>query len=239
MYGWVILGAGGGVETLLCGASYHPRKIVHKGPARMFVTRHSPVTDPTLKDQLWTLYSRAYLRTAEDSVTHEMLDRLEFNDQLTDPTNRAWVVWEDSMPIAMTLVATDVKRTRWLSEQYFKRNFPEKFKAGLVHYVVWAVVDPSYVVRGASIFMARQAMAVEAREGALLVFDMPEDNQPDAVGGAAELMRRMARMVGEAQLLPLTVQRYYALDFQSAHAHEAFDSRDQDALQAMAAQQNR
>ena len=52
-------------------------------------------------------------------------------------------------------------------------------------------------------------------------------------------MRRMARMVGEAQLLPLTVQRYYALDFQSAHALEASDSHDQDALQAMAAQQNR
>lgn len=210
-----------------------------KGPARMFVTRHSPVTDPTLKDQLWILYSRAYLRTAEDSVTHEMLDRLEFNDQLTDPTNRAWVVWEDSMPVAMTLVATDVRRTRWLSEQYFKRNFPEKFNAGLVHYVVWAVVDPSYVVRGASIFMARQAMAVEAREGALLVFDMPEDNQPNAVGGAAELMRRMARMVGEAQLLPLTVQRYYALDFQSAHTQESSEPRDHDEIQTMAAQQSR
>ncbi len=205
----------------------------------MFVTRHSPVTDPTLKDQLWTLYSRAYLRTAEDSVTHEMLDRLEFNDQLTDATNRAWVVWEDSMPIAMTLVATDVRRTRWLSEQYFKKNFPEKFRAGLVHYVVWAVVDPSYVVRGASIFMARQAMAVEAREGALLVFDMPEANQPHEIGGAAELMRRMARMVGEAQLLPLTVQRYYALDFQSANTQEASEPHNQDQKQALATQQNR
>jgi hypothetical protein len=46
-------------------------------------------------------------------------------------------------------------------------------------------------------------------------------------------------MVGEAQLLPLTVQRYYALDFQSANAHESLDSHDQDAIQAMAGQQNR
>ncbi|TSA54170.1 MAG: hypothetical protein D4R44_02105 [Actinobacteria bacterium] len=197
------------------------------------------MTDGLLKDQLWSLYARAYLRTAENSVTHEMLDRLEFNDQLGDPTNRAWVVWEDSIPVAMTLVATDVKRTRWLSEQYFKHNFPDKFHAGLVHYVVWAVVDPSYVVRGASIFMARQAMAVEAREGALLVFDMPEDNQPNATGGAAELMRRMARMVGEAQLLPLTVQRYYALDFAVSNAPTDLAQEDLDLLQSMAAQQNR
>ena len=62
-------------------------------------------------------------------------------------------------------------------------------------------------------FLARQAMAVEAREGALLVFDMPEENQPRAEGGAAELMYRMAKTVGGATLMPLTVQRYYALDF--------------------------
>ena len=187
----------------------------------MFVTRHSPVVDPTLREQLWSLYSRSYVNLAQETVTHEMLDREEFNDQLGDSTNRAWVVWEDNDPIAMTLIATDIKRTRWLSEHYFKQHFPEKFRLGRVHYVVWAVVDPGYVTRGASILMARQAMAVEAREGSLLVFDMPEENQPNAGGGAAELMRRMARMVGEADLLPLTVQRYYALDFKSAHVSDS------------------
>ena len=179
----------------------------------MFVTRHSPVTDSVLKDQLWTLYTRAYARTAEDAVTHEMLDRLEFNDQLSDTTNRAWVVWEDNLPVAMTMIATDVRRTRWLSEHYFKKNYPQQFATNKVHYVVWAVVDPSYVTKGVSMFMARQAMAVEAREGSLLVFDMPESNQPNELGGAAELMHRMARQVGGARLVPLTVQRYYALDF--------------------------
>jgi hypothetical protein len=69
-------------------------------------------------------------------------------------------------------------------------------------------------------------MAVEAREGALLVFDMPEENQPNATGGAAELMTRMARMVGEATLIPLTVQRYFALDFApSASARESDEDR--------------
>jgi len=179
----------------------------------MFITRHSPVTDVTLRDQLWVLYQSAYAIVAEVIVTHDMLDRFEFDDQLLDATNRAWVVWADTTPIAMTLVATEVRRTRWLSEQYFRAHFPEQFAAGRVHYVVWAVVDPEYVARGASIFMARHAMAVEAREGSLLVFDLPEVNQPNSEGGAAELMLRMAKMVGEAQLLTLTTQRYYALDF--------------------------
>jgi len=179
----------------------------------MFITRHSPINDAALRDQLWTLYRRAYIAGVEQTVTHEMLDRFEFDDQMVDVTNRAWVVWDDTRPIAMTLVATDVRRTRWLSEHYFKSHFLEKFERGQVHYVVWAVVDPDFVARGASIFMARHAMAVEAREGSLLVFDLPEVNQPNAEGGAAELMLRMARMVGEARLITLTTQRYYALDF--------------------------
>lgn len=192
----------------------------------MFVTRHSPVTDPALREQLWQLYARAYERTAETSVTHEMLDRLEFNDQLGDAANRTWVVWDDTNPIAMTLVSTDVRRTRWLSEHYFRRNFPEHFRAGRVHYVVWAVIDPAYTTKGASMFLARQAMAVEAREGALLVFDMPEENQPRAEGGAAELMYRMAKTVGGATLMPLTVQRYYALDF--SHNEQFAEVSNQD-----------
>ena len=192
---------------------------------KMFVTRHSPVTDTVLKDQLWTLYTRSYARTAEEAVTHEMLDRLEFNDQLSDTTNRCWVVWEDNMPVAMTMIATDVRRTRWLSEHYFKKSYPQQFATNKVHYVVWAVVDPSYATKGVSMFMARQAMAVEAREGSLLVFDMPESNQPNEQGGAAELMFRMARQVGGAQLIPLTVQRYYALDFSPALVHEQETSK--------------
>ena len=40
-------------------------------------------------------------------------------------------------------------------------------------------------------------------------------NQRGDTGGAAELMIRLARLVGEAQLVPLSTQRYYAVDFSS------------------------
>lgn len=182
-------------------------------PPRMYVTRHSHVVDHNLQDSLWNLYVRAYLPEAELTATHEMLDRLEFNDQMTLQSNRAWVVWDDGVPVAMTLIATDVRATRWLSELYFAKHYPERFRNGQVHYVVWAVVDPDYVAKGAVIHLGKHALAVEANEGALLVFDTPESNHPEATGGAAELMVRLARMVSEADLIPITTQRYYAIDF--------------------------
>ena len=79
--------------------------------------------------------------------------------------------------------------------------------------MVWAVVDPDYVAKGAVIHLGKHALAVEAAEGALLVFYTPESNQPQYTGVAAELMVRFARMVSEADLIPITTQRYYAIDF--------------------------
>ncbi|MFM8835589.1 MAG: hypothetical protein ACKOFM_01845, partial [Actinomycetota bacterium] len=64
----------------------------------MFVTRHSNVVDPVLREKLWNLYRRSYRETAELTVTHEMLEQVEFNEQLTLDSNRVWVVWSDSQP---------------------------------------------------------------------------------------------------------------------------------------------
>ena len=179
----------------------------------MFVTRHSNVVDSALREKLSRLYRTAYLPTAEATVTHEMLDQEEFNEQISRDSNRVWVVWSDSLPVAMTLVSTDVRATRWLSDSYFEKHFPERYRAGQVHYIVWVVVDPAADAKGANVLLARQALTAEARDGALLVFDVPEVHQPGAKGGAAELLYRMAKLVGDVELVPLSTQRYFALDF--------------------------
>lgn len=179
----------------------------------MFVTRHTNVVDSALREKLWRLYRTTYLPTAEATVTHEMLDQDEFNEQISRDSNRVWVVWSDSSPVAMTLVSTDVRATRWLSEIYFEKHFPDRYRAGQVHYIVWVVVDPQADAKGANVMLARQALTAEARDGALLVFDIPELHQPAEKGGAAELLFRMAKLVGDVELLSLSTQRYFALDF--------------------------
>lgn len=179
----------------------------------MYVTRHSEIVDRSLTERLWALYSRAYVRTARETPTHEMLERGEFREQLASAVNRVWVVWHDADPVAMALVSTDVRATRWLSEAFFAARYPEKFRAGRVHYVVWVTVHPDHVGGSAVSLLARHALAAEARDGAFLVFDTPEVNQRADSGGAAELMIRLARLVGAAQLVPLSTQRYFAVDF--------------------------
>jgi hypothetical protein len=126
----------------------------------------------------------------------------------------------------MTLIATDIASTRWLNPEYFRRHHAERMRRGLVHYVMWVVVDPDVEVRGANVALAKEALTAEARDGALLVFDLPGSHQPDEAGGAAELMLRMAKVVGDVELVPLATVRYYALDFTQSRPRGGADDTD-------------
>jgi len=181
----------------------------------VFITRHTRLGDVDLRDRLWEFYRRAYANNQLHPFT-ELVNRTEFNECLLNPTNRVWVMWEQNRPVVMTLIATDVTATRWLNPDYFRRNYAERMRKGLVHYVMWVVVDPDVEIRGANVALAKEALAAEARDGALLVFDLPDTHQPTGERGAAALMLRMARMVGDAELVPLSAQRFYALDFTRA-----------------------
>jgi Acetyltransferase (GNAT) domain len=179
---------------------------------RMYVTRHTRVGSNLLQE-LWRLYEHAYARTAQRAVSREQLYREEFEAAVADGSNRVWVVWADDKPVAMALIATDVSATRYLSRAYLQHNFPDRFERGEIHYILWTVVDREYAAKGAIVRLARGALALEAEEGALVIFDAPQANQEEEEGGLAELALRLGRMVGTAELRPLEVQRYYALDF--------------------------
>lgn len=181
----------------------------------MFITRHTRLGDVELRDRLWEFYRRAYANNPLHPFS-ELVNRSEFDECLLNATNRVWVVWEGDRPIVMTLISTDITSTRWLNPDYFRRHHADRMRLGLVHYVMWVIVDPEVEIRGANIALAKEALATEARDGALLVFDLPESHQPSTEGGAAELMLRMAKIVGEVRLLPLSSQRFYALDFSPA-----------------------
>jgi len=197
----------------------------------MYVTRHTNISDAELSDRLWELYDLAYDHIAAQDVTRETLFRHEFNEVLADSTYAKTVVHRPSGDvIAFSVIATDIAVTRYLSVPYFRRRFPEKMAGGKVHYVMWVVVHPDYQTGRAASELAKSGLVPEADEGALLVFDLPESNQPDEVGRGAELLYRLAKMVndGDTTLESLGVSRYYAIDFapQAAEPDGEFEFHD-------------
>ena len=187
----------------------------------MFVTKHTGVWDRGLLDKLWTLYSAAYAPMAEAAVTRETLMRLDFDEVLRDPSFRVWLLWDGEDPVAMCVIATDVKTSRYLSTAYFESRYPTHVRNGTVHYIYCLVVHPRHAARGTIIRLAKECLALEAKEGALLVFDTPETNERSAAGGFAKMMERLAQMVGSsAPVQLLEVQRYYAIDLSEARKPE-------------------
>jgi hypothetical protein len=185
----------------------------------MFVTRHNTVVERGLLERLWELYELSYRRTAEASASREMFFRSEFDSAVADSGNRLWVLWADDEPVAMVLIATDIGATRYLSRPFFERHFTDHARRGAVHYVLFIVVHPRFVAKGALTRMARDVLGTEAAEGVLLVFDSPEVNQPRDQGSGALLFERLANMVASgAPLIPLDVSRYYGIDFAATSA---------------------
>lgn len=180
----------------------------------MFITRHAEITDRGVLDELWELYDLAYEKIAELDITRETLYRHEFDEVMADSTYRTTVVRnDDGAPIAMSVFATDIAVTRYLSIPYFKRTYPERFAAGKIHYVMWILVHPDHQATRATYELARNGLAPEVEDGTLLVFDLPESNQPNEQGGGAEFFHRVAKTIAEVQLESFGVSRYYALDF--------------------------
>ena len=198
----------------------------------MFVTRHTTVVDRSLGDKLWQLYDVCYRDLAGSAVTREMLYRSEFDETIADHTNRLWVLWDDTAPVGMCLVATDIGRTRYLSREYFEHHYPDHMRRSAVHYIMWLVIHPAHVAKGAIVRLAREGLALEASEGALLVFDSPSINQPETSGGFAEMMARLARsLAGPAPVRHLETQHYFAVDFTTTvAAASAATTRDDVAV---------
>lgn len=194
----------------------------------MFVTRHTHVVDMVLGDKLWHLYETAYAGMSEAAVTREMLYRTEFDEVIADPTNRLWVLWDDAVPVGMSLVATDIGSTRYLSRAYFEHYYPDHMRRGAVHYIMWLVVHPAYVAKGAIVRLAKEGLALEASEGVLLVFDTPQTNAREGAG-FQEMMSRLARSVmGGAPVHHLETQHYYAVDFAPVDSTTDRDADERD-----------
>ena len=180
----------------------------------MYVTQHGSITDRPVLDLLHELYLLSYGEIPYTDVSREVHLRSEFDSIIGDPACRTTVVWDDdATPVAMSTFATEIGLDHFLSRQFFLRHYPDRLKDGKVHYVAWIVVHPDFKGLRATWDLARSALATEAEEGALLVFDLPTTNQRHESGGGAEFFHRVASTVSEVDLKVFGATRFYALDF--------------------------
>ncbi len=149
-----------------------------------------------------------------------MLFRSEFEQEMRTSTTRKWLVWDDTLPVGMAAVATDLAASSfWINPRFIARRYPEEFAAGHVHYTLFLVVEPEYRGTRAASLLMRKGMAMEAREGVVLIFDVGDANQSEDAGGLAAFAARSGGGLDDLDLIE--TQRYYGLHLGQAKAPAA------------------
>ena len=184
----------------------------------MHVTQHHEITEPRLVSALWALYEVGHSTLTGQVPSRVVLYRHEFEEELRASGVRIWVVWDDELPVALSVVDTELAESRWVSPAYLSTVYADAWDAGRVHYICLLVVHPEYQGSGAFALLVQRGFELEPAEGAILLFDVPSVNQPDAHTGLAQTALRFARMTGQARLEEIEVQRYFALTFSDAEA---------------------
>jgi hypothetical protein len=175
------------------------------------VTRHRSIYEPSVIERLWELYRDGFLTNRDESASRTMLYRDEFDREMRSGSTRIWVVWDEERPIAMAAVATDLASNDWVNARFLAKKFPDADNRGAIHYCMFLLVHPDYWGTRAMAMLAKSGFAVEAAEGAVVIFDVAECNQPTDDMGLANVMTRLAGAVADVELVPLEVHRYYGL----------------------------
>ena len=174
------------------------------------VTLHYEIRDAPLIDRLWNLYERGFQETADRAVYRVMLFRSEFEQEMRASATRKWLVWDDTTPVGIAAVATDLASSSfWINPRFIARRYPEQFAAGHVQYTLFLVVEPEYRSTRDESLLMRKGMAMEAREGVVLIFDVGDANQTEDAGGLAAFAARSGGGLDELDLIE--TQRYYGL----------------------------
>jgi hypothetical protein len=183
------------------------------------VTLHYEIVDAPLIERLWSLYERGFQETADRAVYRVMLFRSEFEQEMRTSGTRKWLVWDDTTPVGIAAVATDLASSSfWINPRFLARRYPEQFAAGKVHYTLFLVVEPEYRSTRAASLLMRKGMAMEAREDVVLIFDVGDANQTEDAGGLAAFAARAGGDMDDLEIIE--TQRYYGLHLGHSKAAE-------------------
>lgn len=86
-------------------------------------------------EQYWELYDQAFEEMKTASPCRQYLRREEFYEEMCDHRIIKFILWDDdSEPVAMSLVATDLEAVPWISPPYFEKKFSEHYRKGIIYY---------------------------------------------------------------------------------------------------------
>ena len=174
-------------------------------------TRETVVTEP-LAAQFYELYELTFGPLRSRSAARQVLTKLEFYTQMSDPRVDKYIAWsDDGEPVGITTLTKHLESVPWISPEYFAAHYPDHWARHAVYYLGFTLARPSMHRHGFLEAIIEVGMAPLAAERAVMGYDVCAYN--NAALGFTERINEILERYPLVQLAAVDTQVYYAVTF--------------------------
>lgn len=181
-----------------------------KEPSRETITTETELT-PEEIEEWWGVYDAEFEALNKSNPCRQSFNKKEFEEAMQDESVLKFVCREEGEIVSMCIFGTDLRLFPWISEEYYKDQYPESVENGNFLYFMALLTKEEYRRHNHASEMI-QYMLHEWEEhdndDTVISFDCCTDNNsflPDMVAGAIN-----ATGVGRVELEEQGTQHYYA-----------------------------
>jgi hypothetical protein len=117
----------------------------------MRIETHEVLPEAML-DEAWRLYAEAFEELRTVAVQRHVMTRAEFDEQMTDPRIRKYMVRhpDEERLAALATITNDLDAVPLISPDYFRHRWPAQYAERQIWYVPFNAIHPDH--RGSGIF---------------------------------------------------------------------------------------
>lgn len=157
------------------------------------IIKNDVVTDLQEVERLWLIYDTTFEPINKISPCKQSLDRTHFFEVLADSSVSKYVIHLDGIgSIGIGLVTNNFTNTPWISEDYFKVNFPSLYTDKLIYYFMGLAIDHEFRGNKYSIVLIERIID-DLPKDAVMGFDHSHNVNP--------MLHYFTRIVKQANLI--------------------------------------
>ncbi len=161
-------------------------------------------------EEWWPIYNEPFVELNRTNPCRQNFNREEFEEAMHSPTMTKLAYIENGEIMAMCLLSNDFDHFPWMSKDFYRDQYPEKFDQGDVYYFVSLLArnDKRGMLYGSRVVkFITELFALDEKE-AIITFDCCDDNSP-GLANMIEFVVEKTEM-GTLKLGEIGTQHYFA-----------------------------
>lgn len=114
------------------------------------------ITDHEETEKLWAIYDESFKQINEKSPCRQSFHKDDFIKILGKDNVLKILAYVNKKPIALAMVSNDFANSPWISEDYYRVNFPTEYSERRIYYFMGIVIEKQYRNLGMTVEMLKK-----------------------------------------------------------------------------------